>query len=159
EEDDDATTGDDTGADAGFERGDAPVVDASDAASEASDAGSDAHDAGDASDASDAADAADALDAADANDGDPCDKHRDTYRAKGGTCGGLDCDDNDSRRNPGVSMFLTYPTSDGDWNCDLTVDRQYTSNVVCNQILLTNNCNNAAGFSGADPGCGQQGNY
>ena len=117
--------------------------------------GSDAADAGAANDAQDSAATADANDAAD-----PCDMDRDLYRAIGGVCGGQDCDDNDGRRNPGVSTYQTYPTDNGDWNCDKHVDRQYpNANVSCTSILVPGSCDGLSGFSGPDPGCGYAGTY
>jgi hypothetical protein len=151
---DDATAGDDARPDAGRDATPEAAADtgANDAPAEAAadtgtDAGTDAGvDAG-----TDAG-----VDAADS--GDPCDNDRDTYKAKGGVCGGLDCDDNDARRNPGVTTYQTYVTSNGDWNCDNRVDLQYTPNVVCSSFLLPATCNAAAGFTGA-PACGAMGTY
>ena len=107
----------------------------------------------------DASDSGDAPNSGDAGDGgkkdatpDPCDKDGDGFAAKG-ACGGLDCDDNDARRNPGVSRYLTFPTADGDWNCNAIVEKQFFPGVNCGAILGQAQCNAATGFSG-DPACG-----
>src|SRR5688572_6713139 len=40
---------------------------------------------------------------------DPCDKDGDGYKAKGGTCGGNDCDDTDPRAHPDPLLdFVTF---------------------------------------------------
>jgi hypothetical protein len=83
-----------------------------------------------------------------------CDRDRDTYSAEGdATCWGYDCDDTDPHANPGVGMFQTYaphPPTNGDWNCDGKVDKQYPVNVVCSALPIAG-CN--SGFTG-DPPCG-----
>lgn len=113
-----------------------------------------------------------APDGGDAGDGgkkdaapDPCDVDDDGYhKADAGTCsagidaGELDCDDNDKRRNPGVTMFLTDPTANGDWNCNKSVEKQFPINVSCGGILGQAACNVAIGFAG-DPACGASASY
>lgn len=96
---------------------------------------------------------------------DPCDVDDDGYRkADAGACSAgidaaaLDCDDNDKRRNPGVTMFLTDPTADGDWNCNKSVEKQFPTNVNCGGILAQAACNVAIGFAG-DPACGASASY
>ncbi len=96
---------------------------------------------------------------------DPCDFDRDGYKAAdAGTCsakidaGDLDCDDNEKRRNPGVTAFLTDPTTNGDWNCNKTVEKQFPINVNCGAILGQAACNVAIGFAG-DPACGASASY
>jgi hypothetical protein len=144
--------------------GSSPTIDAS---TDVSSSGG--NEAGDApSDAPANADGAgDANDAAgeDAPDGAPdaatCDEDHDTYQAQGAICGGLDCDDHDPRANPGVMSFQTYapqaPTN-GDWNCDGVVEKQYSTNVSCNMLMLGPACVTFTGFTG-DPACGSSGAF
>jgi hypothetical protein len=89
---------------------------------------------------------------------DPCDLDIDGYKSKGGVCGGLDCDDHDGRRNPGVKTFLTFETTNGDWNCDNHVDLQFATGVNCGSILNATTCGQTAGFTGS-PGCGSSGPF
>jgi hypothetical protein len=90
---------------------------------------------------------------------DPCDMDRDGYKAEGIACGGNDCDDHDSRANPGVMTFLTYkPTTTnpvpGDWNCDGKVETEWTTDFSC--VALGASCASQQGFSD-DPSCGDTG--
>ncbi len=128
---------------------DATNVDAADGSVTTDANGNDASDAN----ASDATDSS-----ADANDGDPCDKDRDTYKAQGGSCLGNDCDDNDDRRNPGVTNYRTYQDGTGDWNCVNGVEKQYPVNVNCSSHVIVGNCNATFGFTG-DPACGTMAAY
>jgi hypothetical protein len=84
-----------------------------------------------------------------------CDQDEDTYDVKGSTCGGLDCDDTDKHANPGVTTFQTYaphPPSNGDWNCDGTVETQFPTSFNCG-LLGSSGCAGKSGFTDA-PGCG-----
>ncbi|MGH7293696.1 MAG: hypothetical protein ACRELB_02130 [Polyangiaceae bacterium] len=85
-----------------------------------------------------------------------CDQDQDTYDAKGGTCGGLDCDDTDKHANPGVTTYQTYPAhppSSGDWNCDGKVVMQFPESFNCG-LLAGSACAGKSGFTDT-PGCGQ----
>jgi hypothetical protein len=76
--------------------------------------------------------------------------------AKGGACGSTDCDDHDPRAYFGEPSFLTFlptPTTGGDWNCDGTVEYQFTRNFSCG-LVNGGACGTASGFKDA-PGCGQ----
>lgn len=92
---------------------------------------------------------------------DPCDVDRDGYRAKGGSCGGNDCDDGDPRANPGVASFVTFDATGkshgGDWNCNGTIERQLPINVSCG-LLGGATCSATKGFTGS-PVCGTSGKY
>ena len=84
-----------------------------------------------------------------------CDQDQDTYDVKGTTCGGLDCDDTDKHANPGVKTFQTYaphPPSNGDWNCDGTVQTQFPTKFNCG-LLGSSSCAGKSGFTDS-PGCG-----
>jgi hypothetical protein len=74
--------------------------------------------------------------------------------------GGNDCDDRDSRANPGVGdnyqLYPAHPPTNGDWNCDGIVEKKYAINVTC--PLTTVGCATTEGFTG-DPICGLQGPY
>lgn len=133
---------------------DAGVVDSSvvEASPDTAEAASDTHAPDDVADTTGEA----AIDASD-----PCDKDRDGFKAKGGSCGGVDCDDGDGRANPGVSGFVTYDATGkahgGDWNCDGKLDRQFDINVSCG-LLGGAACSSTKGFSG-NPTCGTSGKY
>jgi hypothetical protein len=100
----------------------------------------------------------DATSEAAAEAGDPCDKDNDGHKAMG-SCGGDDCNDDDSRVHPGQN-FLTdvpdgapYPSGPlGDWDCSGTVEYQ-TPTAVCSVT-----CSNSQGFAQAE-GCGITGAY
>ncbi len=109
----------------------------------------------DASIPADAASEAQGSDAG-ADAGDPCDEDNDGYKAEG-TCGGTDCNDHDSRVNPGQTQFITdVPDAApwGDWNCDGYKQPQYPS-VSCNLGVA---CDNAQGFSTSED-CGLVGSF
>ncbi len=97
----------------------------------------------------------------DVDGGDPCDRDQDGYKAKGGSCGGDDCDDLDARAHPGLTGFFThaiFPPTNGDWDCSGVVDKQFTDvNQACGLISL-GKCVQKTGFA-ADPKCGTQGTY
>lgn len=112
------------------------------------------------------ADTRDAADSGDAGDASPtctraCDCDDDTDKANGATCGGLDCDDNDPRANSKITAFdsvdLPIAPTNGDWNCNKTVEKQYPINVSCTKLAL-GGCDGQQGFSG-DPGCATSGTY
>jgi hypothetical protein len=96
----------------------------------------------------------DGSDVGDAADAGPCDQDRDGFLAKNPTCGGDDCDDNDPHRNPGVKSYVDTVTTDGDWNCDGTVEKESRPNVECSPLA----CLFVAGMT-TDPGCGQTGTF
>jgi hypothetical protein len=99
---------------------------------------------------------ADAQDGGATPDADPCDRDHDQYLAM--TCeGGNDCDDNDDRAHPGADFSTAppTPTTNGDWNCDKIVEKQYKA-INCGG--LSSNCASAAGFA-MDEGCGITGAY
>ncbi len=94
----------------------------------------------------------------------PCDIDRDGYKAKGtvGTieCGGNDCDDNDSRANPGIKDISTAkarPTANGDWNCSGAVQKQFPEGQSCPGLAL-GKCAQNTGFTKV-VACGEQGDY
>ncbi len=94
-----------------------------------------------------------------AADAPTCDADNDKWAAQG-SCGGLDCDDNDPNANPGVTQFLTLPPTpktQGDWNCDGRVDKRFKTNVSCG-LLDLGSCDNTFGFTG-DPVCGNAGPF
>ncbi len=96
-----------------------------------------------------------------ATDGAMCDYDQDQYPAQGAACGGLDCDDHDPHANPGVMNFQTYPPhppTNGDWNCDGVVEKEFTPNVSCNMLMLGPACATLTGFIG-DPPCGSVGAF
>lgn len=72
----------------------------------------------------------------------------------------VDCDDLDERAHPDQAYFLSasqvFPTN-GDWNCDGTVETFYAANVSCGG-LLASNCSSIRGFTGA-PKCGESGDF
>jgi len=115
----------------------------------------------DATDSSAAIDTREPPDTRPADSNDPCDKDRDGFKAKGGTCGGNDCDDDDDRASPSVSTYLTFDATGkghaGDWNCDGTVKRQFEINVSCG-LLGGGACSSTKGFTG-NPTCGTSGKY
>jgi hypothetical protein len=90
-----------------------------------------------------------------APDAPSCDMDQDHDNAKGGVCGGTDCDDDDPRAYLNEPDFETYtPTkvTNGDWNCDGIVETQFPPNFTCGG-LLKSNCTGNAGFTDA-PACG-----
>ncbi|HEY1694861.1 MAG TPA: hypothetical protein VGG39_21970 [Polyangiaceae bacterium] len=90
-----------------------------------------------------------------APDAPSCDQDQDHDNAKGGVCGGTDCDDDDPRAYLNEPDFQTYtPTqvTKGDWNCDGILETQFTPNFGCGG-LLKSNCTGTAGFTDA-PACG-----
>jgi hypothetical protein len=95
-----------------------------------------------------------------APDAPPCDQDLDMFLAEAGACGGNDCDDNDPRAHPGADFRTDppHPPTNGDWNCDKRVDKQYPANLMCTALNLNalggQPCSAFSGFVG-DPGCGQ----
>ncbi|MBV9945951.1 MAG: hypothetical protein JOZ69_03795, partial [Myxococcales bacterium] len=90
--------------------------------------------------------------------GSACDQDGDGDLAPGGTCGGTDCDDHDPRAYFGEPSFLTFaptPVTNGDWNCDSRVEKEFPANVTCSLVSLSA-CDTTAGFTG-DPACGASG--
>jgi hypothetical protein len=74
--------------------------------------------------------------------------------------GGNDCDDFDSHAHPGVTAFQTWPAhppTNGDWNCDGMVEKEFNINVSCG-VLNLGACPSTQGFTG-DPICGTAGSY
>jgi hypothetical protein len=116
----------------------------------------------------------DALDSADArddgpadgpsteagSDGSACDQDGDHDIAPGPLCGGNDCDDHDARAYWGEPDYLTFTpttTTNGDWNCNGALEKQYTPNVNCG-LLNLGQCNTTSGLTG-DPACGTAGSF
>lgn len=102
-------------------------------------------------------DAANLPDAGDAGvDADPCDRDRDGFRDKSDACGGDDCDDDDDRAHPDAGFTSTpaTTTTNGDFDCDGVVTRQFKENVSC---ALLGDCT-LQGFSG-NPPCGVASEY
>jgi len=96
-----------------------------------------------------------------AGDGAPvCDVDKDTYKAKGGTCGGNDCCDTDPKANPGQKGYFPSPDACGsfDYDCSGKLEPEYASNIACGGTGLTG-CTGGPGFVGADPGCGNSAVY
>lgn len=88
-----------------------------------------------------------------------CDCDNDGDRAKGGACGGLDCDDFDAEANTKVTTFKTFKargTSLGDWNCDGKVVKAKTDGVNCGSLLI--GACGTEGFIGPT-GCGDTATY
>ena len=140
----DSSTGADTGTDGPATDGDAMPEGATDAAADAP---------GDSSTTDAPQDAAEAGDAG--VDAPVCDKDGDQDLAKGGVCGGTDCDDNDARAYFGEPSFRTFtPTAvtNGDWNCDGIVTPQFATGFSCG-VLSLGSCGAASGFTDT-PGCG-----
>lgn len=96
---------------------------------------------------------------------DPCDCDGDGFVlnnvAKCPDAGGkrADCDDGDPRAFPDAGFRTDQPTTDtqGDWNCDGTIRRQYPVLIDCASISYFN-CNGAQGFA-VDPACGSAASY
>ncbi len=108
-----------------------------------------------------ASDADVAIDAGSDAPADPCDQDRDGFRAATASCGGDDCDDSDSRAHPGDGGFVAAApgASNGDWNCNGAVERQFASNVTCSDFVpFPGPCSGHAGFTG-DPACGAKGTF
>jgi hypothetical protein len=89
-----------------------------------------------------------------------CDVDKDTYKAKGGTCGGTDCCDTDAKANPGQQGYFPTPDACGsfDYDCSGKAEPEYKSNIACGGTGLTG-CTGGPGFVGADPGCGNSAVY
>jgi hypothetical protein len=94
-----------------------------------------------------------------------CDEDNDTYAKVGGSCGGFDCNDKnrDVRPNQGFNTLAPIPGdgspgTNGDWNCNGTVERELKFNVdpSC-PSLLGGGCANE-GFVGV-PACGSMARY
>lgn len=94
-----------------------------------------------------------------------CDEDNDTYAKVGGSCGGFDCNDKnrDVRPNQGFNTLAPVPGdggpgTNGDWNCNGTVERELNFNVdpSC-PSLLGGGCTNE-GFVGV-PACGSTARY
>ena len=133
--------------------GDDATTDGSAGEGSAGEGGSDGSSGGD--DSSSPSDAPYVFEAA--ADAPVCDQDEDTYNVKGGTCGGLDCDDTDKHANPGVTTFQTYaphPPSNGDWNCDGTVTPQFLTGFNCG-LLASSACAGKKGFTDTTLACGQ----
>lgn len=92
---------------------------------------------------------------------DPCDKDGDGFKAAGGSCPGMDCDDNDKFANPGVMTHQTLSIAGkphkGDWNCNGTIEKLHAINRTC-PLTGGAGCDATKGFQG-DPECGKSGNY
>lgn len=91
--------------------------------------------------------------------GNACDKDGDGHKAPGPMCNGDDCDDDDWRANPGVTTWvydLANVTTQGDWNCDKTVDVETPALFKCGDYSTS--CASHAGFDG-NPACGDFGTY
>lgn len=94
-----------------------------------------------------------------------CDEDNDTYAKVGGSCGGFDCNDKnrDVRPNQGFNTLTPVagdgsPGTNGDWNCNGTIERELKFNVdpSC-PSLLGGGCANE-GFVG-EPACGTTARY
>jgi hypothetical protein len=84
--------------------------------------------------------------------GDPCDLDQDGYKAMGGSCGGNDCCDYDSRANPGDTSFYAAADACGsfDYDCNGKDDPEY-GRVNCTLGFFV--CN-GDGFDQTIPACG-----
>jgi hypothetical protein len=95
-----------------------------------------------------------------------CDCDMDGYRPVVGvaTCSNApgDCDDLDPRAFPDSGFRTDQPTADtnGDWNCDTHVTRQFNVNINCADFVqpLTGTCTTIEGFQ-TDPPCGESAIY
>src|SRR5207248_3265773 len=80
-----------------------------------------------------------------------------------GVCGGNDCDDHDPYTHPGAdfSTRAPHPPTNGDWNCDGRVEKQYPSSLLCPLNLNALGGQPCSAFSGfaADPGCGESNTF
>jgi hypothetical protein len=91
-----------------------------------------------------------------------CDCDRDGVKAKGNSCGGLDCYDRDPDAKPNQDQFVTKPLPpdfNGDWNCDDSVTKQYEGNVANCNALTEDICKTKKGFTGPQPGCGVEAEF
>jgi hypothetical protein len=93
-------------------------------------------------------------------DASTCDEDGDHDPATGPVCGGDDCDDHDARAFFAEPDFLTFTptaTTQGDWNCNGSLEKQYAVNVSCG-LLNLGQCNTTSGLTG-DPACGTSGPF
>jgi hypothetical protein len=93
-----------------------------------------------------------------APDAPACDQDQDTYTAIG-TCGGMDCDDDDPRAHPGQTYLTALPratTMYGDWNCNHIVEKLFPTKVDCSTAI--GSCDQVSGFTD-DPPCGTAGTF
>jgi hypothetical protein len=94
-------------------------------------------------------------------DVDPCDVDRDGFRSEAGTCGGADCDDNDSRAHPGAGFVSDVPPDGGkgDWNCDGVVTKQFPITTLGPFCPVDCPADGGYGTFGEDVGCGMVGKF
>ena len=93
-----------------------------------------------------------------------CDCDKDGQRKKSPECGGLDCYDRDPLAKNGQPDFVTkkLPADfNGDWDCDGNVKKQFEGNVLlnCTAQLTEQLCVARKGFTGPQPGCGEQADF
>lgn len=76
--------------------------------------------------------------------------------------GPYDCDDLDKRAFPDAGFVHELPTLDtqGDWNCDTKVNREFKVNIKCADYggVLFSSCSSIEGFV-SDPQCGAKATY
>lgn len=86
----------------------------------------------------------------------PCDCDGDGDKDKRSGCGGNDCDDGDPRRSSLVTSFLGHSVDgtghSGDWDCSMTVTKEYAEDIKCVTYLATTGCSQQ-GYKGT-PACG-----
>jgi hypothetical protein len=89
-----------------------------------------------------------------------CDQDLDTFRAKGGTCGGTDCCDIDNKANTAQKGYFVAPDNCGsfDYDCSGKAEPEYVANLACGGTGLTG-CTGGSGYVGPDPGCGNSAVY
>lgn len=103
---------------------------------------------------------AEAAEDADVDAMDPCDQDRDGFRAANALCGGDDCDDGDPRAHPNADFVAAAPpaTTNGDWNCDGVIEKQWATHVSCFSVGGSSACDTLSGFLD-DPACGESGRF
>lgn len=94
-----------------------------------------------------------------------CDEDKDRYLKAGGVCGGFDCNDQNGNVRPDREFNTlapvpgTGPGTNGDWNCNGTVEYQLKVGVNPNcPSLFGGGCANA-GFVDTQPACGSSSRY
>lgn len=90
-----------------------------------------------------------------------CDCDDDGALAKGGTCGGDDCDDTDARAHPNQADFFDTPapTAGFDFDCNGSTLPSETKPLDCGVGVALCPPATQQGFVGTLPACGQAGDW